>query len=180
MPLPMRQAPCGVRARVPGHGAALLASVLCVLPSAGLVGCGSDSTPEASSSAPSAPATVPATVPPAPGGGTATAPTPTDALPEPVPPASWNTTLGELTVDGVTVRDVSATCGMFAMMPVVQVIAGATASCADRAGVTVAASFEGGQLRAVSVTGAGADCVRRAVVAASTGVSCQFQLTFGG
>ena len=63
---------------------------------------------------------------------------------------------------------------------VVQVIAGATASCADRAGVTVAASFEGGQLRAVSVTGAGADCVRRAVVAASTGVSCQFQLTFGG
>ncbi|MCA9532404.1 MAG: hypothetical protein KC593_01950 [Myxococcales bacterium] len=159
--------------------------LLAVLTSA-LLGCGGDETPANASSAaaptppPGAPGASPASATPPPAGPTATpVPPAAPALPAPVPPASWHTTMGELTVDGTTVRDVSATCGMFAMMPVVQVMAGATAGCAERSGVQLAAQFEGGRLVALEATGEGAACVRDAVIAATTSVSCQFQFTFG-
>ena len=137
----------------------------------GAVACGSDASPSTGSSAPEAP---PSTSP-----GVPAAAAPVTALPAPVPPAAWSTTMDELIVDGTTVRDVSATCGMFAMMPVVQIITAATAGCADRAGVTLAAAFEGGHLTALEVTGPGAACVQQAALQATTSLACQFQLTFG-
>jgi hypothetical protein len=144
-----------------------------------LLGCG-DEPPAAAGSSGSASAPSANGAPPAAAEAPSAAVAPAGAtLPAPVAPAAWSTTMDELTVDGTTVRDVSATCGMFAMMPVVQVIAGATVGCADRSGVTVAATFEGGRATALQVTGAGADCVRAAVQQATTSAACQFQITFG-
>lgn len=146
-----------------------------------MLACGGDSSE--ASNAPGA-ASGPAAAAEASGAATAETPAPeapsegASTLPVPVPPASWRTTMGELSVDGTTVRDLSATCGMLAVMPVVQVIAAATQSCADRSGVVLAATFEGGRVTAVEATGAGAACVREAVVQATTNIACQFQLTF--
>ena len=100
-------------------------------------------------------------------------------LPVPVAPASWRATMNELTVDGVTVRFVSASCGAIAMMPVIQALSASTASCTQRADTQVSAVFESGRVTAIDTNGPDASCVREGVMQASTNVTCQFQLTFG-
>jgi hypothetical protein len=101
------------------------------------------------------------------------------ALPVPTPPASWRATMGELTVDGTTVRFVSATCGALAIMPIVQAVAASTASCTQRADTQLSVTFESGRVMAINTSGPDATCVRAGVLQTATSASCQFQLTFG-
>lgn len=116
---------------------------------------------------------------PAAEGEEAAAPAPGDDLPVPVPPASWRATMNELTVDGSTVRFVSATCGAIAVMPLVQAVLASTDSCTERADTQLAATFEGGRLMAVNTSGPGAACVRAGVLRTNTNATCQVQLSFG-
>lgn len=112
------------------------------------------------------------------GAGNGAAPAPGE-LPAPVAPASWRATMNELTVDGTTVRFVSATCGAIAMMPVIQALSASTASCTQRTDTQLSAAFESGRLTAIETSGPDAACVRTGVMQASTNITCQFQLTFG-
>ena len=87
--------------------------------------------------------------------------------------------MGERSVNGVEVKDGSATVGPFRMMPVIQTLATATASCgAARNGTTLRANIVNGTVTAIGTSGPGADCVKRAATTSYGSATIQFELTF--
>lgn len=156
-----------------------LRSSLLLALSLSILACGDAGAPAATPATPAASPPTPAAAAPVVTPAVAAPAAPVvPTLPAPTIPAEWPTSMDDMTVDGVHVTGVHATCGLFEIMAAVQAVARTGAACPALPTTTVAVTLDGARATALTVSGPAAACVDAAMHADIAAPSCTLELTF--